>query len=240
MSSSISYSKTFTGEPQVNFSLSATHSQNTNTQVINMTLPSLQSSVSRVFPFAPKSGTKKGFLQNINFQYSLRGENRIQTTDSLFFTKEMFDSAKSGFQHNIPISTNFKLFKYLSFSTSANYNATMVFNTIERSFDIDNQEVVTIDNKGYDGFSTYNFSASLGTTVYGMYDFGNEKNLQAIRHVLRPSISYSLAPAFNQYYDTYEVVSADGLTTSDVEYSRFEGSIFGQPNKAYSLSLIHI
>ena len=237
LSSSISYSKTFTGEPQVNFSLSATHSQNTNTQVINMTLPSLQSSVSRVFPFAPKSGTKKGFLQNINFQYSLRGENRIQTTDSLFFTKEMFDSAKSGFQHNIPISTNFKLFKYLSFSTSANYNATMVFNTIERSFDIDNQEVVTIDNKGYDGFSTYNFSASLGTTVYGMYDFGNEKNLQAIRHVLRPSISYSLAPAFNQYYDTYEVVSADGLTTSDVEYSRFEGSIFGQPNKAYSSSI---
>jgi len=237
LSSSISYSKTFTGEPQVNFSLSATHSQNTNTQVINMTLPSLQSSVSRVFPFAPKSGTKKGFLQNINFQYSLRGENRIQTTDSLFFTKEMFDSAKSGFQHNIPISTNFKLFKYLSFSTSANYNATMVFNTIERSFDIENQEVVTIDNKGYDGFSTYNFSASLGTTVYGMYDFGNEKNLQAIRHVLRPSISYSLAPAFNQYYDTYEVVSADGLTTSDVEYSRFEGSIFGQPNKAYSSSI---
>ena len=237
LSSSISYSKTFTGEPQVNFSLSATHSQNTNTQVINMTLPSLQSSVSRVFPFAPKSGTKKGFLQNINFQYSLRGENRIQTTDSLFFTKEMFDSAKSGFQHNIPISTNFKLFKYLSFSTSANYNATMVFNTIERSFDIDNQEVVTIDNKGYDGFSTYNFSASLGTTVYGMYDFVNEKNLQAIRHVLRPSISYSLAPAFNQYYDTYEVVSADGLTTSDVEYSRFEGSIFGQPNKAYSSSI---
>jgi hypothetical protein len=202
-----------------------------------MTLPTLQSSVSRVFPFAPKSGTKKGFLQNINFQYSLRGENRIQTTDSLFFTKEMFDSAKSGFQHNIPISTNFKLFKYLSFSTSANYNATMVFNTIERSFDVENQEVVTIDNKGYDAFSTYNFSASLGTTVYGMYDFGDKKNLQAIRHVLRPSISYSLAPAFNQYYDTYEVVSADGLTTSDVEYSRFEGSIFGQPNKAYSSSI---
>ncbi|MBT6635965.1 MAG: LPS-assembly protein LptD, partial [Flavobacteriaceae bacterium] len=237
LSSSISYSKTFTGEPQVNVSLSATHSQNTNTQVINMTLPTLQGSVSRVFPFAPKSGTKKGFLQNINFQYSLRGENRIQTTDSLFFTKEMFDSAKSGFQHNIPISTNFKLFKYLSFSTSANYNATMVFNTIERSFDIENQEVVTIDNKGYDGFSTYNFSASLGTTVYGMYDFKNKKNLQAIRHVLRPSISYSLAPAFNQYYDTYEVVSADGLTTSDLEYSRFEGSIFGQPNKFYSSSI---
>ena len=68
-------------------SLSATHSQNTNTQVINMTLPTFQGSVSRVFPFAPKSGTKKGFFENINLQYSVRGENRIQTTDSLFFKK---------------------------------------------------------------------------------------------------------------------------------------------------------
>ena len=82
--SSISYSKTFPGEPQVNMSLSATHSQNTNTQTINMTLPTLQASVSRIYPFAPKVGTKKGIIQNINFQYNLRGENRILTTDSLF------------------------------------------------------------------------------------------------------------------------------------------------------------
>ena len=80
LSSSISYSKTFPGEPQVNMSVSATHSQNTNTQAINMTLPTLQGSVSRIYPFAPKVGTKKGIIQNINFQYNLRGENRILTT----------------------------------------------------------------------------------------------------------------------------------------------------------------
>ena len=59
LSSSVSYSKTFTGEPQVNLSLTATHSQNTNTQTINMTLPSFQGSVSRIYPFEPKVGTKK-------------------------------------------------------------------------------------------------------------------------------------------------------------------------------------
>ena len=93
LSSSVSYSKTFVGEPQVNMSLTATHSQNTNTQTINMTLPTFQGSVSRVFPFAPKNGTKKGIIQNINLQYNVRGENRIQTTDSLFFKSEMFESA---------------------------------------------------------------------------------------------------------------------------------------------------
>ncbi len=237
LSSSISYSKTFPGEPQVNMSLSATHSQNTNTQTINMTLPTLQTSVSRIYPFAPKVGTKKGIIQNINFQYNLRGENRILTTDSLFFKKEMFENAKSGFQHSIPISTNFKLLKYFSFSTSANLQETWVFKTINREYDVELQEVITNENRGFDSFRTYNFSTSLGTTVYGMYNFSEKSKIKAIRHVMRPSLSYGISPSFDKYYDSYEVISADGLTTSDIQYSRFEGSIFGLPNKNYASSV---
>ena len=237
LSSSISYSKTFPGEPQVNMSLSATHSQNTNTQTINMTLPTFQGSVSRIYPFAPKVGTKKGILQNINFQYNVRGENRILTTDSLFFKKEMFESAKSGFQHSIPISTNFKLLKYFSFSTSANFQETWVFKTINKEYNLELEDVITNENKGFDSFRTYNFSSSLGTTIYGMYNFSEKSKIRALRHVIRPSISYGISPSFDRYYDSYEVISADGLTTSDIEYSRFEGSIFGMPNKNYASSI---
>ena len=237
LSSSISYSKTFPGEPQVNMSVSATHSQNTNTQAINMTLPTLQGSVSRIYPFAPKVGTKKGIIQNINFQYNLRGENRILTTDSLFFKKEMFESAKTGLQHSIPISTNFKLLKYFSFSTSANFQETWVFKTISKDYDIELQEVITNENRGFDSFRTYNISTSLGTTIYGMYNFSEKNKIRALRHVMRPSISYGISPSFDKYYDSYEVISADGLTTSDIEYSRFEGSIFGLPNKNYASSI---
>ena len=68
MSSSVSYSKTFPGEPQVNMSLTATHSQNTQTKQINMTLPTLQASVSRIYRFQPKKGSKTGIIANINFQ----------------------------------------------------------------------------------------------------------------------------------------------------------------------------
>ena len=238
LSSSVSYSKTFPGEPQVNLSLSgATHSQNTNTQTINMTLPTLQGSISRIYPFAPKVGTKKGVIQNINFQYNLRGENRILTTDTLFFKKEMFESAKTGLQHSIPISTNFKLLKYFSFSTSANFQETWVFKTINKEYDSELQDVVTSENSGFDSFRTYNLSTSLGTTIYGMYNFSEKSKIRAIRHVMRPSISYGISPSFDKYYDSYEVISADGLTTSDVEYSRFEGSIFGLPNKNYASSI---
>ena len=173
-----------------------------------MTLPTLQGSVSRIYPFAPKVGTKKGIIQNINFQYNLRGENRILTTDSLFFKKEMFESAKSGFQHSIPISTNFKILKYFSFSTSSNFQETWVFKTINREFDIQEQDVITNEIKGFDSFRTYNFSTSLGTTVYGMYNFKENNKIRALRHVIRPSLSYGISPSFDKYYETYEVISA--------------------------------
>ncbi|GAA4934741.1 putative LPS assembly protein LptD [Algibacter agarivorans] len=240
LSSSVSYSKTFQGEPQVNYSVTATHSQNTNTETINMTLPTFQGSVGRMYPFASKTGSKKGIIQNINLQYNIRGENRIQTTDSLFFKKEMFEDAKAGFQHTIPLSTNFKVFKYFSLSASTNFNEVWTFKTINRSFDPIEREAVTEDVNGFDSYRTYNFSTSLGTTIYGMFNFekeGTDNKIKAIRHVIRPSISYNINPAFDKYYDSYEVVSADGLTTTDVEYSRFEQGVFGTPNKNFSSSM---
>jgi len=242
LASSISYSKTFQGEPQANMSITATHSQNTNTEVINMTLPTFQGSVSRVFPFAPKVGTKKGAIQNINFQYNVRAENRIQTTDSLFFKKEMFDEAKIGALHSIPITTNFKVFKYFSMSASANFEENWTYNTINR-FQNEDGDIITEDLTGFDRFYTYNFSTSIGTTIYGLFNFekdGKDPKIQAIRHVIRPSISYNINPAFDQYYDTYEVVDANGTTTDDIrreEYTRFQGSIFGAPNQNFSSSL---
>ncbi|GFZ84739.1 organic solvent tolerance protein OstA [Aquaticitalea lipolytica] len=238
LSSSVSYSKTFQGEPQVNMSVTATHSQNTNTQQINMTLPTFQASVSRIFPFEPKTGTKKGIIQNVNFQYNVRAENRIQTTDSLFFKKEMFDDALTGVQHSIPFTTNFKLFKYFSLSANANFDENWTLNTIKRYYDTTNDEVVTEDIRGFDSFRTYNFSTSIGTTIYGMFDFkkeGKDPKIQAIRHVMRPSISYNINPAFDEYYDTFDVITANGTTRQ--EYSRFEESIFGAPNKTFSSSL---
>ncbi len=238
LASSVSYSKSFQGEPQVNMSATVTHSQNTNTETINMTLPTFQGSMSRIFPLAPKTGAKKGIFQNINLQYNIRAENRIQTTDSLFFKKEMFDQAKNGVQHSIPISTNFKVFKYFSMSASTNYQEVWTFKTLNKSYDPILDEVVETDINGFDAYRTYNFSTSIGTTVYGMFNFkkqGNDPKIQAIRHVMRPSISYSINPSFDQYYENYEIATADGTTVQ--EYTRFEDAIFGAPSRRYSSSV---
>jgi lipopolysaccharide assembly outer membrane protein LptD (OstA) len=234
MNSSVSYSRTFNSVPQVNLSLTATHSQNTQTEVINMTLPTLQLSVDRVFPFAPKEGIKKGFFKNINLQYNLRGENRIATNDIEFLKPEMFANSKNGMQHSIPLSTNFKLFKYFSATTSVNYEEIWYLKTIRKNFDVlTNKDSITEVSK-FDAFRTYSFSSSLGTTIYGTFKFGDNKKIQAIRHVMRPSVSYSYTPSFEQYYDTY---AADASGTMVKEYTRFENGIFGAPGRTIANSV---
>ncbi|MEE2772252.1 MAG: putative LPS assembly protein LptD [Bacteroidota bacterium] len=241
LSSSVSYSKTFSGEPQVNLSLAARHSQNTQTQSINMSLPTLQLSMDRIFPFAPKGGTKKGLFENINFQYQVRAENQIQTYDSLFFKPQMFRDAKLGAQHSIPVSTNFKLFKYLSVSTGTSYEETWVSRTFRKSYDpvLDDEVIDTVN--GFDSYRTYNFNASIGTTVYGRKDFGKDKKIQAIRHTMRPSISYSINPGFDQFYDTYERQNLGATDPEDqielVDYSRFDGTLYGAPGQNFSSSI---
>lgn len=234
LSSSISYSKTFQTVPQVNMSLTATHNQNTNTEKINMTLPTLQVNVDRISPFAPKDGVKKGIFQNINLQYNLKGDNRITTSDENFFKPQMFRDAKTGFQHTIPLNTNFKIFRHFNISTTANYNEVWTLNTINKFYDPTQNKVIIEDLKGFDSYRTYNFSASLGTTIYGTFDFGKDKKVQAIRHVMRPSASYNYTPSFEQYYDTY-AIDATGNTLED--FTRFEGSIYGAPDRVYSSSV---
>jgi hypothetical protein len=226
LNSSISYSKTFTSVPQVRMSLTATHSQNTQTEVINMTLPTLQLSVDRIYPFVGEDGVKKGFFKNINLQYNLSGRNTITTTDSLFFKPQMFRDAQLGIQHSIPLNTNFKLFKYFSASTSLNYEEVWYAKTIERNYDTDQSKVVDKTVSGFDAFRTYSFSSSLGTTIYGTFNFGENKKIQSIRHVMRPSVSYGYTPSFEKYYDTYAL---DASGTTSKQYSRFEGGIFGAP-----------
>ncbi len=240
LSSSISYSKTFEGEPQVNLTVAATHSQNTKTEQISMSLPNLNASVSRIYPFAPRNGMKKGIIQNINFQYDLTAENRIQTVDSLFFKPEMFNQAQIGAQHNIPITTNFKILKYLSASAGTNYRETWVLKTTRKRYDENANDgiggIVQDTVPGFESYRTYNFSTSLGTTLYGLFNFGTDKKIQAIRHVVRPSISYNINPAFDRYYDEFRVPNTADPTLEDeiIQYSRFENTLYGPPSKVYS------
>lgn len=242
LSSSVSYSRTFEGDPQVNFTLAATHSQNTRTQQISMSLPNLDASVSRIYPFAPKDGSKKGFIQNINLQYNLSAENRIVTTDSLLFKPEMFRGAQIGAQHNIPINTNFKIFKYISASVGSNYKETWMLKTTRPRYDetaLNGRGGVVRDTiSGFESYRTYNFTSSLGTTIYGLFNFGGNKKIQALRHVIRPSVSYNLNPSFDRYYNEFRIPATAAEAAGELlEYSIFENTLYGAPSKVFSSNI---
>ena len=118
--------------------------------------------------------------------------------------------------------------KYLSFTTAVNFEEVWTQNTIRlNDFNPDINMVVrdTINKIGT--FRQYNLSTSLGTTIYGTVNFGEDKKIQSIRHTIRPNISYSNRPSFEQYYDTY-IIDADGNTA---EYTRYQNSLFGTPSR---------
>ena len=233
LSSSISYSRTFPAYPSVNFSLTATHNQNTNTEVVDLTLPTLQASVERIFPFAKRDGIKKGVLQNINLQYDLNARNSIRTTTEEFGTSAMWENAKAGARHRIPLSTNFKVAKFFSFSLSGNYEDVWTLETFEQSFDEETEQVVTDTISGFDRYGQYNVAASVGTTVYGTFNFGEDKKIQAIRHIMRPAIGYGYSPSFEQFYDEY----VNTVTGDTVQYSRFQNTTYGAPRLGQSSAI---
>ncbi|WP_245759848.1 putative LPS assembly protein LptD [Robiginitalea myxolifaciens] len=233
LNSSISYSKTFPAYPRVNVSLTATHSQNTNTEAVNVTLPTVQGSMERIFPFAKREGIKKGVIQNINLQYDFNGQNSITTNMDDFLTGAMFDNARLGARHRIPISTNFKLFKYISATLGGSYEDIWTWDTSQRRFDEESQTIVRDTIDGFDRFNQYSLNAGLGTTLYGTFNFGEDKKIQALRHTMRPSINYGWAPSFDQFYE--EVVNE--ATGEEIFYTRFENTLFGTPRQTQSSSL---
>ena len=234
LSSSVAYSKRIPGTPSVNLSINANMSQNSNTKSVNLTLPTFQASLDRIFPFQPKDRPKKGLFQNINLQYSTRAENRMVTTEEDLFTSKMFDNARSGMQHSIPLSTNFKILKHFNLSAGANYREVWQPKTFKyNDYDplIDGVKKDTIS--GFSAFRTYSYGLSMDTAIYGTVNFKEDKKVRSIRHTVRPSISYSSAPSFDQYYDEY-ILDADGNTR---EYTPFEGGLYGSPSRGISKSM---
>ena len=233
LSSSISYSKSFPGSAGVRLSLTANMSQNTQSKQVNLNLPTLTLNTARFYPFEKKGRSKKGLIQNINLQYSSKLENRATFADDLLLKKGMFENAKSGVQHLIPFTTNFKLFKFVSVSAGGRYQETWTGKTIRFNDFNESNGVVKDTLSGFDRFATYNYNASITTKIYGIVNFKPEKRIQSIRHTITPSISYSKSPSFEQYYDTY-IIDANGNTA---EYTRFQGGLYGTPPKGYSSSI---
>jgi len=234
--SSVSLIKTWDELP-IRLSLSASHSQNNNTNAVNMTLPNLRFDLDRQFPFAPKNGPKKTWYHNIGFSYSMRAENKVETSDSLMFKSAMFNNMKNGMEHNIPISTSFKVAKFFTVSPSINYKERWYLNSINKKWDNETNKEIVDTIPGFVRNNEYSFSAGTSTTIYGMYNFGKNSKVQALRHVVKPSVSYSYRPDFGApdmgNIDYYK----QGYIGEIKEFSKFENGVYGYAKGGLSSSV---
>lgn len=241
--SSVSWSTGFSSIG-LNLSSSANLSQNMRDSTISMTLPDLNISISRFYPFKRKNkaGEEKWY-EKISMSYTGHLSNSINTKEDKLMHSNLIKDWKNAMQHNIPISGSFTLFKYLNVSPSFNFTDRMYTNKVKKSWDELRQREVRDTIYGFHNVYNWNLSISANTTIYGMWlpnrkIFGDK--IQAIRHVLKPSIGFSYAPDFSAsrygYYDTYQKTDANG-NVSLVQYSPYENGMFGVPGRGKTGSI---
>lgn len=254
--SNISYSKTFQGTP-FNLSLNARHSQNISTEVVNLTLPELSFNMNRIYPFKNLTGSSNGILGKLGFSYNLVSKNelsnaavsspnfnvvnRSSSDDSLigFSTDnlaQLFDRAKLGARHTIPIATSFNVMKYLTVSPSFNYTEVWYPKELQYTYDEDLQGVRVDTLRQFSRAGWYSTGASMSTRFYGMYNFGGGK-VKAIRHVITPSIGFSYSPDFGDpIRGHYSEVQVDEEGNTQL-LSKYQGFAYGGPSLGESASL---
>ena len=241
--SSVSWS---TGFSSLGMQISSTVnlSQNMRDSTIAMTLPDLNVSVSRFYPFKRKKAVgKERWYEKISMSYTGRLSNSINTKESKLMGSSLTKDWRNGIQHTIPISGSFTLFNFLNLNPSINFTDRMYTQKYKRSWDTDKQKEVVDTVQGFYNVYNWNLSMQMSTKLYGFYVpnrkiFGEK--IQAVRHVFTPSISFNYAPDFSAsrygYWDTYQKTDAKG-NVSTVEYNQYQGTLYGGPGKGKTGSI---
>lgn len=242
--SSINYSTRF-GD-NWNFNANLSHSQNTQSKVVTMTLPHITLSGTRFYPFRKKD--KAGALKwydNIYLQYTMDAQNKVSVMDSMVFAPGWEQYFNNGMKHTIPISSSVKILKYITWTNSASLTSRWYSKHVDRDW-VDEYSIGLDTIQGHteqdtiNGFITANdfsLSSSLSTKLYGMYTFGKNSPVKALRHVITPNVSFSYRPDFSEsqwgYYDSYY----DPVKEEYVDYTIFDGAIYGSPASGKSGNL---
>ncbi len=233
-------------QPSIGMTISSTAnlSQNMRDSTIAMTLPDLNISISRFYPFRRKhqAGDERWY-EKIAMSYTGQFSNSINTKEDKIMHSSLIKDWRNGFQHNIPVSASFTLFNYINLTPSFNFTDRMYTNKVTKSWNQATQKEVSDTTYGFHNVYNWNLSMSASTKLYGFWIpnhriFGDK--IQAIRHVITPTVSFSYAPDFGAsrygYYRTYQKTDADG-NVSLVQYSPYKDALYGVPGKGRTGSI---
>ena len=242
ISSSISYAKNWNGK--FNLSMNILHNQNTRDSSYAFTLPSLNFSVTRFYPFKRKNRVgKEKFYEKFSLGYSTALQNKINFKASEFGKEGFWDKFNNGMSHNFQIGLpSFTLLKYLNFSPGISYGMNWFFRKTEKVWNEELQKVEDVKSGQFSTFgATHNYSGSLSmsTRLYGMFNFGKHHKVQAIRHVVSPSLSLSLSPEKGTHFNGWRTLTYTdnkGVEHSQ-NYNIYAGQLNSVPGRGKTASL---
>jgi hypothetical protein len=220
--SSVSFSHRWPDSP-FSFNSSMRANQNFSTQTVNIGLPSVTFNMARQYPFrnTDRVGATRWY-DNIEVSYNSKLDNRLNTYDTLLFRREVLRDMESGFQHDIPLRANFRLFNLINITPGVAYSGVMYTNSIRKTWVDDYVDPVsgetvpslitdTIPGVVYGHSINPNFSTGFSQNIYGMFQFRNSR-VEAVRHVMTPSVSFSFTPDVQGLLpDYYRTVQRDTL-----------------------------
>ena len=242
ISSSISYSRNWNGK--FNLSINALHSQNSRDSSYSFTLPNVTFSVTKFYPFKQKNRVgKEKWYEKFSLGYNTSLQNRINFKASEFKQPGLLDRFQNGMAHNFQIGLpNFTAFKYINITPSVQYGMNWFFRKTEKEYNPETGMVEDIKGKAFGTFgATHNYSGSISmsTRLYGMFNFGKHRKLQAIRHVVSPSISASFSPEKGTHFNgwrTLTYVDKNGVEKTQ-DYNIYAGQINSAPGRGKTASL---
>ena len=242
ISSSISYSKNWNGK--MNLSINALHNQNSRDSSYSFTLPNITFSVNRFYPFKQKNRVgKEKWYEKFSLGYNTSLQNKISFKASEFLDPGFFDKFQNGMTHNFQIGLpNFTAFKYINITPGVQYGMNWFFRDMKKVYNAETGKVEDVKGKAFGTFGvtqTYSGSISASTRLYGMFNFGKHRKVQAIRHVVSPSISASFSPEKGTHFNgwrTLTYVDKYGKEQTQ-DYNIYAGNIGSVPGKGKTASM---
>ncbi|KXK19430.1 MAG: LPS-assembly protein LptD [Saprospiraceae bacterium] len=249
LSSNITYSRIFSGKPY-SFSAAMSHTQQLSTRDFGIELPKLTFNTQSIFPFRNSKRVGDRWYDQISFTYSAELSNKIQTKDSLLFSDRILKTSKQGVRQSFAVTSSYKVLKYFNISPNFNYNEIWGFNTIRQDYDptvitvydttrfvnFPDSFIVTsqiIDGRSikdtmqeFGAFRTFNASVGINTQLFGLMQF-RKGFIRGVRHQMRPSLSFAVAPDYSRYYDSVQTSNVRPIRK--IAYNKYQEFIYGGP-----------
>ncbi len=222
----------------IGMSLTSTFNLNQNMRdsMIALTLPDLTITIAPFYPFKKKKavGDPKWY-EKISIAYNGQIKNEINTKEDKILHSSLSKDWVNGMSHTIPIKASFTLFNYVTVTPQFNFADKTLFRKVNKSWDEASQKEVADTVSGFYNLYNWNLGVNMSTKLYGFW-IPNKKifgeKVQAIRHVITPTVGFTYAPDFSTdrygYYSTYQKTDADGKV-SLVRYSPYQGGAFSPP-----------